>query len=630
MKLMELYAEEFGCLLKRRFVLGDGLTVIEGANESGKSTLAALIRFLFYGFPRRTGEDAEERDRRLSRTTRRAAGAVLFSLDGKRYSIYRDYVLHTTGGRELPSERVCVTDELGAAVDLGGKTPGEYFFALPVELYHASVCVREADLARVADARVERTVADVLFVGQGTAPLARAERILDGARRELWHNRGNGGKIFELKQAILDLDEALGAAHAATEKRQALVGEITELRERLSQNAATDKRLEQMEEAAHLGAELARYDAWHTAKAELEGLCEKAEDPRSARQYVAAQGGAGQVQKRARRFSKSKRIFAPVTALFGVLSLLFAAGMLGLDWAPWPTALSAVAAVCFAFAWHSAHKNERALCARFGVAKPAMLRTALARLDDDLDKRIEAARGAVSALSVGLDPEREASLRERLGALPAPTDDLATLAQCRARVREEAQALSQRLVDIQREEAILAARSQEPTALRAQRDALERELGAARDRLRAVQMASEALGEASESLRRNVVPRLGARASSLFETLTGGASSTLYIGEGFAVSVKTPSGAMPLSHCSSGCRDAAHLALRLALSELLTEEPLPLFFDEVTAHLDDARAKHLLTLLARLGTEGRQCLLFTCHARDAQLLEGENITRIGL
>ena len=89
MKLIELYAEDFGCLLNRRFVLGDGLTVIEGANESGKSTLAALIRFLFYGFPRRTGEDAEERDRRLSRTTRRAAGSVLFSLGGKRYRYHR-------------------------------------------------------------------------------------------------------------------------------------------------------------------------------------------------------------------------------------------------------------------------------------------------------------------------------------------------------------------------------------------------------------------------------------------------------------------------------------------------------------------------------------------------------------
>lgn len=54
MKLKEIYAEEFGCLSDRHFTPGEGLTLIEGENESGKSTLLALIRFLFYGFRGKT------------------------------------------------------------------------------------------------------------------------------------------------------------------------------------------------------------------------------------------------------------------------------------------------------------------------------------------------------------------------------------------------------------------------------------------------------------------------------------------------------------------------------------------------------------------------------------------------
>ena len=630
MRWIELYAEEFGCLIHRHFVFGDGLTVIEGENESGKSTMQALIRFLLYGFPRRTGEDAEERNRRLSRTTHRAAGSVVFALDGKRYKIYRDYVLHTMGGRELPAERVQVTDEQGAVLDLGGKTPGEYFLSLPVELYHASVCVREADLARVADARVEQTVADALFVGQGTAPLARAEKILDNARRELWHNRGNGGKIFELKQKILDLDEALGGALAAAEKRRALKDEMAELGEQISKMTATDHHLEEMETAAHLSAELARYDAWHAARAELETLSQAAKSTGAVRQYVSAQGGAAGIRKRAARLAKGRRIFAPVCVFFALLTLLSVAVSVWLDGPPWLAAMPLACTVIFAFAWGRARKNERAFCAHLGVEGPVMIRTALARLDDGLEQRQEAARGAVAALERGLTPERECALRAKLSTLPTPTADLPTLAQHRAGVGAKVGELSRRLAAAQLEEAALAARAEEPTQLRAQRAELAQALGAAQNRLRAIQMASEALGQASESLRSDVMPRLGARASEIFESLTGGARSRLIIGEGFSLSVLTPEGAVPLSHFSAGCRDAAYLALRLALADLLTEEPLPLALDEVTSHLDDARAKNLLTLLAGLGARGRQALLFTCHTRDARLLEGENITHIRL
>ena len=89
------------------------------------STLQALIRFLFYGFPRRSGEEGEERYKRISRKTRRAAGSLVFLWRGERYVLFRDYVLHTSGGRELPAERVSVTKEDGSTVDLGGKAPGE-------------------------------------------------------------------------------------------------------------------------------------------------------------------------------------------------------------------------------------------------------------------------------------------------------------------------------------------------------------------------------------------------------------------------------------------------------------------------------------------------------------------------
>ena len=46
MKIQQLHITEFASFKDRSFDLSGGMTLIEGRNESGKSTLAAFIRFM--------------------------------------------------------------------------------------------------------------------------------------------------------------------------------------------------------------------------------------------------------------------------------------------------------------------------------------------------------------------------------------------------------------------------------------------------------------------------------------------------------------------------------------------------------------------------------------------------------
>ena len=50
MKLIKLEIIEFGALHDYTLEFNDGLNIIEGQNESGKSTIMAFIRFMLYGF----------------------------------------------------------------------------------------------------------------------------------------------------------------------------------------------------------------------------------------------------------------------------------------------------------------------------------------------------------------------------------------------------------------------------------------------------------------------------------------------------------------------------------------------------------------------------------------------------
>ena len=121
----------FGIFSDRSLAFGGGINIIEGENESGKTTLAAFLRFLFYGF-----EDREERAHYTARTENGDAVTVGGSLDctvtgedGKpvRYRIAR------TLEPEDPSVsgHARITDLAANTRVFSDREPWEVFFGVP-------------------------------------------------------------------------------------------------------------------------------------------------------------------------------------------------------------------------------------------------------------------------------------------------------------------------------------------------------------------------------------------------------------------------------------------------------------------------------------------------------------------
>lgn len=749
MRVIELYAEEFGLFENRRFTFCEGLNVIEGENESGKSTLQALIRFLFYGFPRRSGEEGDERYKRVSRKAHRAAGSVTFSSGDGEYTITREYILHTSGEREVPVERVKVTGKDGTKVEMGGRSPGEYFLGLPVELYHGSVCVRQCEIDAVAAPTTGDLVGEMLLFGGGEGRLDGARKILDEARRSLKHNRGRGGRIAELEDRAREIDEALFEADEAAERLRVLRNDKSRLTLQTQDKVRELREVEEMLQAARLDVQLARFDAWHRAKGdeeealaafrrsegvgvantpptefitkareilhrhtiagnsvalradELELAKREAgryeQDPPS--RYVSENGGEAKIAQRAAKYATKRRngrIFAAIALvlmtglLVGGIFLppLLAAGAVSL----------ALAAVCLV-RLRKTVAEERAFYAGMGLSSSVELHAFLAQyasreraradaaaaLENSeqlygeavlregavfaelraafeavgalqnctshataeeyltllsnctaavqnalLEERVryENAKSARTALENGLDLTKEEELRAARARLTDPTGDVGELERRLEFLRETARGLEEKRNAVEREESARLAVFTDPAVLRERKAELSAELRAANGRLAAIQMASEALSEADEELRSGLMPTLADRASAIFKRLTGGAHKALAVDDRFNVLVKTPEGELPLSHFSTGCRDAAYFALRIALASLITREPLPLLLDEVAAHLDDARAAQLLGVLREASENGTQCLLFTCHTREARLLGNANFAHV--
>ena len=117
MKILELHITEFGCLTDYHLHLDEGINLLVGDNETGKSTVLLFIKFMLYGLPKRPNP---ERDRSVSRLGHCAAGSMTVRCGDETYRIERSY---TDSGRGSDKHTVIRMSD-GVAV-FAGEEPGE-------------------------------------------------------------------------------------------------------------------------------------------------------------------------------------------------------------------------------------------------------------------------------------------------------------------------------------------------------------------------------------------------------------------------------------------------------------------------------------------------------------------------
>ena len=146
-----------------------------------------------------------------------------------------------------------------------------------------------------------------------------------------------------------------------------------------------------------------------------------------------------------------------------------------------------------------------------------------------------------------------------------------------------------------------------------------------REEITAIELAQETLTELSSSIRDSFGLYLNKEASDLVGGITGGIYDSLSIDENLNVFLNTKRKLVPIEQVSSGTMDQVYLALRLAAAKLLQGdgEPFPLIFDDSFTQYDEERLRTALKWMAE--AYGGQMLIFTCHKRESQILQAHEI-----
>ncbi len=270
MIIKNITVREFGPLENFSCDLAPGMNIIEGANESGKSSLIGFVRFILYGLPSRRGEDsAADRDRALSWKSTAADGSMTVQCGEGEFRIERRATL---GSRENCIDRVKMIDLATGTEVHKGEVPGKVLLGVPQSVFDSTACVRQLDVGALDGAGIGEAIENMLFSADATVSVKNALNKLGAARRSLKNQRGEG-KLAALERRRDELSSRLARAEAATrnireaeaqaEKCRALSTEI-----RRSLNANEDRL------AAYGGLQtLRRFDMLHAGErriAELE------------------------------------------------------------------------------------------------------------------------------------------------------------------------------------------------------------------------------------------------------------------------------------------------------------------------------------------------------------------------
>ncbi len=140
------------------------------------------------------------------------------------------------------------------------------------------------------------------------------------------------------------------------------------------------------------------------------------------------------------------------------------------------------------------------------------------------------------------------------------------------------------------------------------------------EELEAVELAQDTMTALSTSIRDSFGLYLNKEASQLIEGITGGIYNSMSIDQDLNIFMNTPGKLVPIDQVSSGTMDQIYLAVRLAAAKLVQskDDGMPLIFDDSFVLYDDERLKTALRWLVK--SCSGQIIMFTCHQREAQLL----------
>lgn len=236
MKLIRCHIENFGVLSEFDFTFDEGLTTICQSNGFGKSTFAAFIKAMFYGFPRTGARNIVENERKR-----------YDPWQGGKYGGYLEFETQGTSYRVTRYFGKTAAKDTFALMDLTNRQPsaayseklGEELFRLDADSFSRSTYVPQLSARDIeATTSIRTKLSNLVDDTNDLSNYDTAEKSLRDYRTKFRAYRGNGGLIHECKDTYLELEHQKDQARQQKPRLEEVVEQIEQLNEEKAEKTA--------------------------------------------------------------------------------------------------------------------------------------------------------------------------------------------------------------------------------------------------------------------------------------------------------------------------------------------------------------------------------------------------------
>lgn len=604
MRLLELHIDGFGKFHDRTISFNDGINIIYGKNEAGKSTLHTFIRGMLFGIERGRGRAAKNDLYTKYEPWENSGtyeGWLRLEKDGTIYRIERRF------RKENKSLKI-INETKGLEEEATPAFVSSLLDGLTETMYNNTISIGQLKSA-TEDGMVtelKNYIANMNTTGNISLNITKATAFLRNQKRSL-----EAGLIPEASREFTSLLAEIRNVEAEIagpeyENQLAAYQNMRTQVKGLIDNTQTQKK--DLDEKLANGKKVLS-DNGFTDRASVDAMSSDAE-----RLYSEYNTLNGECNK------KSRKVLSGLTAVLGIAGLGAAAalGYFNLTaYLPVCGAAAAAAVIFFIISLFIRQKDKE--YHRLFDNTSSELGALLARhlgdsaVSEDAMNAFQARMGEFSKLC-DMVAQSEAEIRKFL-------EDLSNLQTKQA-------GCSEMIEKQQRTQWELEKKLEHLSNCKNKAKALKRTL-AENDRIHdeivAIDLAHETMADLSSSIRDSFGLYLNKEASQYITGITGGIYDSMSIDENLNVFLNTKAKLVPLENVSSGTMDQVYLALRLAAAKLLqgSGSGFPLIFDDSFTQYDDERLKTALEWLA--SAYGGQIIIFTCHRREAQMLRARQV-----
>lgn len=632
MKIEKLKINSYGKLKNSEINLNDGINVIYGKNEAGKSTLLKFIQNMFYGTSKnKKGKSFSDYDLYKPWVGEDFSGKIEYTLDsGEKIEVYREF------GKKNPKIYNDKMEDISKNYNINKNTGNEFFYEqtkVDEFMFLSSIVSMQKEVnLNMQDQNVYiQKLANLASTGDDSVSFKKAMDKLNKKQvDEIGTDRTTGKPINILKKNIESYESQIQTLSKYKQSKFEIEDKEQELENKIQKNKYISnliKDLQQIKQQERIEEEKIKLNS---------DILEKNKEKIVSLQKELKNEEHTKVKEEKATPEKKKS-----NLLYWMIIIL----------------LCIITVVSFVI-------TKNTICLGM-LAVPALLVLVLLINKSKTNKKINSQKQKDININAKID-ERINILKNQINILEKSNDELSKQIECIKQnmqenvdtkkenlkikylykidtyemnnllkaldltkelnnIEEKLHADELKLNMISLEKKNITNNLEDLASIEEKLEAEKEEYNELLEKNDKINKAREFLQIAYENMKNSVTPKFTANLSSNIEKISNGKYKEVSVNDVEGMIVALPNGEyVSIDKLSAGTIEQLYLSLRLSMVKDISEENMPIILDEAFAYYDDDRLKNVLEFLADNFKEN-QIILCTCTHREENILKELNL-----